>query len=260
MLHIVFHRGSAMNSAWQVKAGFWGAITASCLWLALVTTVDVSVILRTYADGFGGDRTNILLRCIFLIQPPLILWLIIRAIRLRNSGQPVRVLARALLPLGLALATFACVLLARHLFDRAALEQFHRWETGEVTYLCSQSTVTADYDPRTAGPIGLRLIEVRQPNTLGTWTVSWPGQKPIKAKAFPARTGSIGGSMGLRWTEADSQHKVAYLSFSDIVGPTGTTSIWLEMRQDIGPKGAFDPDILPPTRFTCGPDPKSYRP
>jgi hypothetical protein len=135
-----------------------------------------------------------------------------------------------------------------------------RWNSGSMTYICSTKSRTFDYDSKTIGAIELRLTEHRHPGNLGIWTVEWPGKKPIEAKSFLARTGSIGGSQGITWLEPNGRHMTAYLSFSDILSTYGPAGIWVSIVQGGASEKDVSLDAAASTKFTCGPDLASHRP
>jgi hypothetical protein len=76
----------------------------------------------------------------------------------------------------------------------------------------------------------------------GAWTVQLPGQAVIKAEAFEAKFGSIGGSMGLRWTAADGRPATAYISFSDVTSANGKIYFWLSLDR---------PSLWQPPGYGC---------
>jgi signal transduction histidine kinase len=76
------------------------------------------------------------------------------------------------------------------------------------------------------------LTEHRHPEGLGNWIVERPGTKPIAATSFQARTGSIGGSQGIKWQDASGQKMTAYLSFSDVVSDDGPMEIYIALLRD----------------------------
>jgi hypothetical protein len=66
-------------------------------------------------------------------------------------------------------------------------------------------------------------------DSTGRWTVSWAGLPPVTAQPFEASFGSIGGSVGLRWTAADGKQKKAFISFSDVHSGDGKIYFWLSL-------------------------------
>jgi hypothetical protein len=246
---------------WKTKTIFWTAIGLSCAWLVITLILGAAGISRFVSEGFqleARDIIAILITLALAIQPAIILWLIVRAIRLRDDGSLLRKIARAIYPL-LALVLLPVDAKAiQYLRDQSYLAMIQRWHTGSITYLCSTHSQKADYDPKTVGPIELKLKEIRHPGKLATWIVLWPHQEPIRATSFHAHTGSFGGSSGISWHQPDGRHMIAYLSFSDVMGKFGTTSIWLELIQSEKPQSEFVPGTVPSVKYTCGPDLTSY--
>lgn len=251
-----------MKANWQTKIAFWMAICASGLWLLLTIATAFAGIRDFIAHGFGPTGRGpieILIVSAVTLQPPIILFLIVRAIRLRNDGHSLLIVVRALYPLALAVSLFAWPTALQYLDYQSEMRMIHRWTTGSITYVCSADS-PADFDPKRIGPIQLRLTEFRHLGKLGTWIVAWPGKKPIDAVSFEARTGSYGGSQGIAWREPDGRHMIAYISFSDVINENGDrASIWVALMQGDAELKAVDPDTIPSTKFTCGPDPTSYR-
>lgn len=250
-----------MRRAWQTQIIFWAAIFASCVWLALAIAVGVAGIHRFFAGGFkapGHGPIEILIVSGFTLQPVLILLLIIRAVRLRDAGSPMRIVARALYPLAPAILLVGYARALQYLDFQSETRKIQRWSIGSITYNCSTSSLTLDYDPKTIGKIELRLTEFRHPGKLGKWVVGWPGKKLIEARSFSVNTGSIGGSQGIEWKEPDGRRMIAYLSFSDIMGEYGPAGIWITLLEDDVSGKFVSPTTTPSTKFTCGPNPASY--
>jgi hypothetical protein len=227
----------------------------SCAWFLLSVAIDLTLVRAILIGGFtvaGRDWIAALVTGFFLIHPLLVLCLIIRAIRRRNVGRPLRVLSRALLALAPALVIIGTALGLRYRDEQAWQKRVNHMKTYGISYVCSQA---ADNDHKV---IELRLVRTPRPNGLEGWTVARSREKPTKAVGFSIDTGSIGGSQGIRWTEPDGQHKVAYLSFSDLVAEFGTTTIFMEMRQDLVATPDFDPGRSPSTRLICNLDPANY--
>ncbi len=256
-----------MKTSWQTAVAFWTATFVSCLWLAVIAVGSAFVGIRTFIaqGGFnptGHEPLEILIVALLALQPLVILALVIRAIRLRNVGRPMLKIARALYPLMFIALFVPLVRGLRYLSAESEMRRIERsWGVGTITYLCSTHSTTADYSPRTTGPITLRLTEIRHLGKLGTWFVSWPGKRPIEAVSFPARTGSEGGSQGIKWREPDGQLTTAVLSFSDVMTEHGPGSIWVLVAQGDVPVKDFVPvaQAISSTSYTCGPDPASYR-
>jgi hypothetical protein len=250
-----------VKATWQTRIAFWAAICASCLWLVLTIAIGFAGIRQFTAHGFGPNgrgSIEILIILAVTLQPPIILFLIVRAIRSRNTGRPIWIVARALYPMVSAVLVIGWFGAIQYLFYQSELRMIERWRTGSIAYDCSTYSPTADYNPKTIGPTQLRLTEFRHPGKLSTVIFMWPGKKPIEAVSFQARTGSYGGSQGIAWREPDGRHMIAYLSFSDIMNEYGSASIWVALAQGDTALKVINPDTLPSTTFTCGPDPSSY--
>jgi len=71
--------------------------------------------------------------------------------------------------------------------------------------------------------VDLRIVERAD----GSWTVEGAIQPPAIATSFPAQSGSVGRSLGLRWQDTKGNKKTAYISFSDVVLPGGLKYFWL---------------------------------
>jgi hypothetical protein len=251
-----------MKANWQTKIAFWAAICVSCLWLVLTIAIGVAGIRQFTAHGFGPNgrgSIEILIVLAATLQPPIILFLIVRAIRFRNAGRPVWIVARALYPMASTIFVIGWFKAIQYLFYQSEMRMIERWRAGSITYVCSTYSPAADYNPKTIGPIQLRLTQFRHPGKLSTWIVAWPGKAPIKAASFEAHTGSIGGSQGIKWRQPNGRQMIAYVSFSDLMNEYGPASIWVALAQGDEALKAVNPDTLPSTRFTCGPDPNSYR-
>jgi hypothetical protein len=232
------------------------------VWLVLAIAIGVVGIRVFLAESFrptGRGPVEILIIAALVLQPLVILLLIVRAIRLQGVGRPLRIVARALYPLVSVILSSAFAGALMNLAFQSDLRRVQRWRSGSITYVCSTYSPTADYDPKTIGATKLRLTEYRHPGKLGTWIVAWPVKTPITATSFDARTGSIGGSQGIKWREPDGRHTTAYLSFSDLMIKYGPESIWVALVQGDEAARALHPDAMRSTMFTCGPDPTSYR-
>ena len=248
-----------MGGARQTRIIFWAAICASCLWLVSAAAIGVAGIVRFSAGGFGSTGRDALeISTVFglTLLPLIILLLIVRAIRHRRSGQPLRIVARAFYPLIPLILLGIYVEAVQYLQSQFDVRIRN---TGSIAYVCSRTLVTMlDHDP--AGAIDLRLEERRHPLNSGTWIVTWPGKRPIEATSFPASTGSIGGSQGITWLEPDGQHMTAYLSFSDLVGTYGPAGIWVSLVQGDPAAKGVSLDAIASTKFSCGLDLKTFHP
>jgi NADH-quinone oxidoreductase subunit H len=75
-------------------------------------------------------------------------------------------------------------------------------------------------------------FQMSQTQTIGAGTTGWEfnllhGVDTISGIPFAARTGSIGGSEGIQYRDANGDLKRAYVSFSDIVGDKGPAEVWV---------------------------------
>jgi hypothetical protein len=59
------------------------------------------------------------------------------------------------------------------------------------------------------------------------WTLELANQRPVVATRFRANLGTAGGSIGLRWQDADGKGRVAYVRFSDVGNPFRLEYFWL---------------------------------
>jgi hypothetical protein len=118
----------------------------------------------------------------------------------------------------------------------------------EVTYRCARLSGAVDFDDRLAGPTRLSLI-ARRKGGARTWKVLVPGSAPVSATSFPAESGSMGGSQGLRWKSPGGQTKEILVSFSDIVGEFGPATIWVDHLPKTGSALA---------ELTCGSVSRTY--
>lgn len=238
------------------------AILVSCAWLVVAIAVSAVAIRLFFEGGFratGRGTVEILMMVGFVLQPLVALWLIFRAVRLRNIGQPLRIVARALYPLAPVILLAADAKALQSLHSKSEIRRFERLRTGSIAYVCSRFSRRMDYDPKTAGPTEFTLTQIRHPGQLASWTVTWPGKTPIQATSFDARTGSIGGSQGIEWRQPDGRHMIAYLSFSDVLGEFGPASLWVALADGETPMRVLSPQTMPPITSVCGPDPTSYR-
>jgi hypothetical protein len=259
---VVAKPGSSRRGGWRTTAIFWAATCISCVWFAFAAAIGVAGSQLLFADGFspnGRGTVEILIAVALTFQPILILFLILRAIRRRGAGSPLRRIVRAFYPLVPALLLVGDVKALQYLDAQSEMRRVSRWSIGSITYVCSTSSRTIDYHATTIGAVELRLKEIRHPGKPGTWIVVWPGKKPIEARSFPTQSGSIGGSRGIEWREPDGRHMIAYLSFSDIMTEYGPAGFWAVLVQSDRLLNFVNPATVPSTNFTCGPDLGSYR-
>jgi hypothetical protein len=252
-----------VKAGWPARLVFWAATVASCGWLILSAAICAIGFRLFLAHGFkptGRGPLEIVTACALASQPLVILFLIARAVRLRGAGRPLRVVARAFYPLGTAALLLADVKAFEFLDYQSDLRVELNRQFGSITYLCSTYSPDADYNPKTIGQITMRLVEHRHPGELSSWIVMRAGKPAVAAVSFGWRTGSIGGSQGIRWREPDGQTTTAAISFSDVVSEHGPDSIWVTVvRGNTAPRTSPPELAAGATNFTCGPDPQSYR-
>jgi hypothetical protein len=252
-------KGAAMSIGWRI--GFWAAMAISAAWF-LLGLVASGYLLFAGTDGawrlHQRPFTELIVGAVVIVQPSFVLWAIIRAYKLRHDGPAVSAIGRAALPLSTILLIVATVAANVYNQNRLMKIAMRQRSTGSITFDCSEKPRTMDFDRRTIGPINLRLTSTKHDGEQRRWAVQWPGAAPIPAKKFDASTGSIGGSQGLSWTDANGRPVSALLSFSDILGPYGPESIWITVVQAEQAKIQQKLDAGERRDFTCGPDPKSY--
>lgn len=252
--------GTYVKAGWHLKALFWTAIFASAVCLAVVSA-SVAGGFRLYLLGsFGPPERGLLETLTILVWTALPLtglFLIVRAIRRRDTERPRQTIIRALYPLAALPLAFFCMKAFDYLDLQSFLRQLERWRSGSVSYLCSE------FSPGPGSQTGrtkLKLAEQRHPGAQSTWTVFWPEQAPIKATSFQVDLGSIGGSQGIKWREPGGQAMTAYLSFSDIiVGQGASADITVNVFEGDIAENARNLDARNAQGFGCVPDKSSYR-
>lgn len=233
-----------MSKGWRFA--FLIAMAISAAWFLLALFASGYLLLAGAAGAWRiSERpiTESLIGAVAITQPLIIFWAIVRAYRLRHQGKEFSIIGRAVLPLStlLLIAATAAADVYNDKLIRARI--YRQGMIGTLTYECG----------------GLRLTAVRQERQPTKWKVKMGASPMIDADNFAASTGSIGGSQGIVWHQADGRPITALLSFSDIWGEYGTTEIWVVLvranQAEIQAK--LDADEV--TNFTCRPDPKSYR-
>jgi hypothetical protein len=250
-----------MKATLPVKIAFWAAICVSSGWLLLTAALGARMVQREIANGFRlvGNPLEVLIVLAFALQPFLILFLIIRAIRRRGDGQPLWIVMRALYPLILIPLVAVYLPALNYLLEQSELRRYVSWHSGTMTYVCSPHGPAVSQDPNYAWAVHLHLTVHRHPGQLGTWSLVWLGKKPVQATSFRARTGSFGGSQGIRWRDPDGQPKAAYLSFSDVMTDHGSAEIYVARAPvDAGGKTS-EPEAMLPIDLICVADLASYR-
>ena len=97
-----------------------------------------------------------------------------------------------------------------------------------ISYACSFVRSQRDNpDPRVRAD--LRMMRHGRAET-SQWTLTWPDRPEVTATGFAAEFGSVGGSQGLRWEEGGAE-KRAYISFSDLTLPDGSSAFWMSMNR-----------------------------
>ena len=249
-----------MSMGWRI--GFWAAMAISAAWFLLGLVASGGYLLFAGTDGawrlHQRPFTELIVGAVVIVQPPFVLWAIIRAYKLRHDGAVVSAVGRAALPLSTILLIVATVAANFYNQNRLMKILMRQRSRGSITFDCSEKSQTMDFDRKTIGSINLRLTSTKRDGERRRWAVQWPGTAAIPAERFDARTGSIGGSQGLSWTDANGKHVSALLSFSDIIGPYGPETIWVTVVQAEQAKIRHELDAGERRDFTCGPDPKSY--
>lgn len=242
---------------------YWIILGLSGLWF-LVSVVASAGLLFALARGSerlnGHSIAELVIGTIVVLQPLLIGALLVRAHRSRTIGSQLSIIGRAALPMSTVALLAAAV--AANLYNESLIRAKLRQQmfSGTITYDCSQQSNSVDFDPNEIGPIGLRLTAIRGDRQPDQWLVTVPGQASVMAANFDVDTGSFGGSQGLAWSEADGTHMVAILSFSDILGPYGAETIWVEVLEGNWPEIRDNIAAHDGLGFTCGPNPESYEP
>lgn len=248
-----------MSRGWRI--GYWAAMAISSAWF-LFALVASGYLLFAGADGVWRvhDRpfTELIVGAMVIFQPLLILWAIIRAYKLRYQGGRISIIGRAALPLSTILLIIATIAGNIYYHDRSIRVAMGQRSTGSLTFNCSTTSETVDFDRKEIGPIELRITSTKRDGQQTRWTIQWPGKAPISAERFDAATGSIGGSQGLSWSDTNGKPVSALLSFSDILGRYGPQSIWVTVVQAEQAQIQQKLDAGERRDFTCGPDPKSY--
>jgi hypothetical protein len=135
---------------------------------------------------------------------------------------------------------------------------------GPRSYTCALPGSMMDYIPDEAGTTQLKLMESAPGEATNSWSVIYPNDQPIAAESFRTQSGSLGGSRGLQWRRRSGEHVIAFLDFSDIIGPEGPyvhETIWVRLteaptRQEFGYELVPNPDPGDSSydRYTCGPE------
>lgn len=240
---------------------FWGLVALSIGWLILAMLIWPrsleALIHQPLLRQPSGSWAIVSISVIALVQPPALAWLIYRTVRRRHYRRNGALIVSAALPLASLAAITGLMMTANVLEKRALHEHAIRQSTGSISYVCEQDHPSVDFRREAMRSAQLILMEHRHGDTPTTWTIAWPAEMAGAATNFDANTGSIGGSQGIRWQAARGRYS-ATLSFSDVLGEYGTTTIWLRMKrsdsQDFSRDS--DPGYID---MTCGPDPESYR-
>ena len=123
-------------------------------------------------------------------------------------------------------------------------------QTASITYNC--------LGYRSAKGRRLQLVEKRRGEELSAWSVIWPDKKPIQTVSFEYRTGSVGGSQGIKWREANGRYMIGYMSFSDLGGAYGSpVGMWITIAEGSAPVREWT-QIDGSLNFDCAPDRRSY--
>lgn len=241
--------------------GYWAVMVISGAWF-LLALVASGYLLFAGVDGAWRIHerlfTELIVGAVVIFQPLLILWVMLRAYKLRHQGTTLLIIGRAGLPLSTIFLIVATVTANIYNHNRLIKIAMRQQSTGSITFDCSTTSETVDFDRKKIGPVELRLMSTRRDGQPRRWTVQWQGQSSISAETFEASTGSIGGSQGLKWIDRNGRPRSALLSFSDILGPYGPQSIWVTLVEADSEGIQKELDAGRRIDFTCGPDPKSY--
>jgi hypothetical protein len=103
---------------------------------------------------------------------------------------------------------------------------------GTATYRCMNRLGTDDTAAQDS--VVISLISRRLAGHGPSWSVETPGAAPIKAASFPIRIGSIGGAEKIQWRADSGQASTAIISFSDVIGDYGPTTIEVSLQPGDG--------------------------
>lgn len=243
---------------WIIPTAFWMAIALSGVCLTLAAWFGWEA-LRFMAEG-RGRGLGYLQTTVLALQPLALLGLIVWAIWRRSEGTAFRIIARALVPTLLMLSEVVAVYVAGNVLREAQdTRAYARSQTGSITWLCKPVGFRPG-DPLTVlEPVTLRLTEQRKPGRAPNWVATWQGKKSVAVENFDVNTGSIGGSQGIRWQEADGRKMEAYLSFSDLLGEYGPVSMHLIAVESSLADKYTRGEVGNSANLECLPDPQSYR-
>jgi hypothetical protein len=246
-----------MMASLPAKIGFWAAICASCVWFVLTIAAGLEAGLRFRAGGVavaGHTPFEFLIASVFALQPFVILFLIVRAIRHRREGPPSKYVIRALYPLAPVLFLVGYIKALGYLVIQSERRLDLRRANASVIYVCSFA-----HQPQQIGSPVLKLMERRHPGQLSSWTIAWPGMKPIAAASFETSTAAFGGSQGLAWKDSDGRPMIAYVSFSDLIDMHGPMGVLVQLVQSDVRDSTPGRDKTGSPNFDCKSDPASYR-
>lgn len=248
------------SKAWMIA--FWIILSLSALWLLLSLAIWpqswFALIQQRFLRAPSGALVNLAISLIFLVQPPILVWLIYRAIRGRLRASPLRRLMNAALPLTTFLLVAGLMTIGNVLEERALARHMIRQTTGSISYFCEKNHSHVDFHRNAVRSIHMILTAHRSIDHPTRWIIETPTTWSGPVDTFRADTGSIGGSQGIQWHDRQGKTFSATLSFSDIYGEFGTETIWLRMKQssDRDFRREDDPAYVD---MTCGPEPSSYR-
>jgi len=234
------------------KLAFWGGITASCLWLA-AAIVSAALTVRQIMEGSLPFGWNIFtaISSVGVILPMIVAALLAWAVRLRKSGNPLRITLRAfasLLAVPLIYADTG-ILFASVKYDE------YRLHTGSISYVCGLNGFSSDV----IGGRELILTEHRHMRAPSSWEVTRPGNGPVHATAFPYFTeGFGGGSGGVKWQEG-GRTMTALLSFSDAIIEHRPSQVRAILVEGDASEKPGDLGGMKATSLSCSPDFGSYR-
>ncbi len=266
---------SAPDRPSKVRAALtYAAFAAGHVWAAFSVLVLVGIAQSATSDwdlAIENEWADEIFSDVLLIEAAaahaaMVIWLLYKGWRAWRRG--ALTLAKAAWPL----VTFAisCTLVAAFAtyVAYADWQQYRHAGTGTLSYKCTEFNWNGD---EIAGHMTLTHKRSKKAfngftQLAGEWSISIDGNAPVDGEPIALRTGSIGGSYGLKWT-ANGAAKVAALSFTDMITDYGSEQIGVE----IGPAATVPLDWYSADgrrlseewierRFDCHADQDSWRP
>jgi len=242
------------GKGWQI--GFWLALVVSIGWLCVALLSWPGAIRPGPFINQGVPVTEVLPQLFLIIQPPVVTWLIVKALRGRKRRYGWRLIASASVPL---LGFFVFVFLVEFAEYHRRHQEFVLREPGtkiRTNYICERNHKAVDFHRNMMERVDLKLTSIVVVGAKKLWLIQEPGQAIRYARTFSYDTGSIGGSEGIKWVDAGGVTRTAAISFSDIHDRLGPASIWIEMP----PSSLTQPAEEWHPTFTCGPTDQTVTP